>query len=403
MTLQDVSPPDTLLPEEGRPGQAPALRRWCRSAVAFSNRLHRWRSGWVDWLGVPAQVCVADVQWIDEAGALRPHDLLARVHWRGVQGHLALSHMSAEAALAGHLAGVLWHELPPSVALALLQDGADRLTTLNPGLGPMRFQAMTPLEAIPPAVCAVHLRVTPEGSGEVIDLHWLVDPDAMDLEPLFQSPRRSALRVRREDDFSAWCALPVPVAFELGWVLLPLSELRGLRSEDVLLPDGWWAEQARGRVALRVGARTGWNMGYVGVLDEPRQRIKVTGRQEMERDLPEEMPGALGPGADGSGAAGSPDLGWEPAAQSPGASNAGASDLSALTDLPVRLTFDLGECSLTLQELAAVDVGYVFDLGLAPRSGVKLRVNGLRIGEGEIVEIDGRLGVAVTRILPPRA
>lgn len=78
----------------------------------------------------------------------------------------------------------------------------------------------------------------------------------------------------------------------------------------------------------------------------------------------------------------------------------GTSDLG---DLPVRLTFDLGERHLTLRELAEMGAGHVFDLGLPPRGSVNLRVNGLRVGEGEIVEIDGRLGVAVTRILPPRA
>lgn len=77
--------------------------------------------------------------------------------------------------------------------------------------------------------------------------------------------------------------------------------------------------------------------------------------------------------------------------------------MGALGDLPVRLTFDLGERHLALHELASLGAGHVFDLGLSPRHGVSLRVNGLLVGEGEIVEIDGRLGVAVTRILPPRA
>lgn len=392
MILPEVPLPDTLLPEGGRRGRAPELRRWCRSAVDLSNRLCEWRSGWLDWFGLPAQVCVVDVQWIEGADALRSHDLVVRLHWHGIEGHLALSHMSAEAAMAGHLPGVLWHEVPPPVGLALLQDGADRLTALNPAMGPLRFQSMADVAAMPPAVCAIHLRVTPDGGGEVIDLHWLVDPDAMGLKARFRSNRWPE-RVRRESHLLAWGALPVPVVFELGWVQLPLSELQGLRREDILLPDGWWPEQEKGRVALRVGARTGWNTGYVGMLDEPRRRIKVTGRQEMERDLPEEMLGVLGSGVNGAGVG-------DPGSMVP---NAGESDLSALADLPLRLTFDLGECALTLHELAAVGAGYVFDLGLAPRSSVNLRVNGLRVGEGEIVEIDGRLGVAVTRILPPRA
>lgn len=386
MIWREDALPDTLLPEGGLRPQVPALRQWRRSALEFANRVCGWRSGWIDWMGAPAQVCVANVQWIDEAGALPPHDLLARVHWRGIEGHLALSHTSAEAAMAGQFADVLWHEIPRSVALALLQDGADRLARLNPALGPLRFQAMPDGSALPPALCAVHLRVTPEDRSEVIDLFWLVDPDANAPELLLRPRRQPARRVRGEDLLAAWGGLPVAVAFELGWVQLPLSELQGLRNGDVLLPDRWWAEPGSDRVGLRVGARTGWSKGYVGMLDEGRQRITVMGRQEMERVFPEEMFGTSGPDADG-----------------PRSKDVEPSDLNALADLPVRLTFDLGERSLSLQELAAVGTGYVFDLGLSPRSGVNLRVNGLRIGEGEIVEIDGRLGVAVTRILPPRA
>ena len=74
-----------------------------------------------------------------------------------------------------------------------------------------------------------------------------------------------------------------------------------------------------------------------------------------------------------------------------------------LSELPVRMTFDLGEYPLTLRELNAVQVGHVFDLALAPQQAVNLRVNGRLLGEGELVEIDGRIGIAVTRFLAPRS
>ena len=70
---------------------------------------------------------------------------------------------------------------------------------------------------------------------------------------------------------------------------------------------------------------------------------------------------------------------------------------SLLGDLPVRLTFDLGTQLLTLDELQSVGPGHVFDLGLLPQKAVSIRLNGLLAGEGELVEIDGRVGVAVGR------
>lgn len=383
---------------------APVWRKLHAQAVALTNRLCRQNNWRLDWFGVPAQLHVADVQWIGDAATSLRHELLARVHWRGIDGYLGLNHLAAEAALAHHLGAVLWQDLPPSVARALLQDGADCLgaAPANQALGPLRFQALVSSGDLPRTLCNVQLRITPDEGGEVIALDWLVDPAAVESGRLFSSHRWPDGNGTQDDRLSIWGGLPIKVAFELGWVHLPLNELQGLRSEDVLLPDGWWGGQENDRVGLRVGSNTSWGMGYTGVLDETRQRIKLTGLQEMERDIPEKMLSVFDlntdhpshPDADGR----APDQLPSPA----DVTAAGSLHLGALGDMPVRLTFDLGESSITLQELSTIGVGHVFDLALSPRSGVNLRVNGLRVGEGEIVDIDGRLGVAVTRILPPR-
>lgn len=401
MSMQEDAWSGAARRETELPWQAPVLRRMRRPAMAVANRLcHRqaWR---LDWFGVPAQVCIARVEWIEDVGALLPvHELLVRATWRGMAGYLGVSHLTAEAALSGHLETVPWHLLPPVVATALLQDGADRLVASNPTLGALRFQTVAQTAGSSRALCVVQLRVTPEDQGEVIDLHWLVDPDVLEQGLSSMAQSSSVRHALDEDLLMEWGRLPVALAFELGWVHLPLSELQELRTEDVLLPDGWWAEHENGRVGLRVGARSGWDMRYTGVLDEVHQRIKVTGWQKMERDIPEDVLSAFGAGADVADVGGARGI-----VQNEGDTTAGAAawGTRALGDLPVRLTFDLGERSLTLQELAGIGAGYVFDLGLSPRNSVNLRVNGLRVGEGEIVEIDGRLGVAVTRILPPRA
>lgn len=384
---------------------APAWRQLHAPAVVLGNRLCRPNSWRLDWFGMPAQVRVAGVQWLGDAATSLRHDMLVRVHWRGIAGYLGLDHVAAEAALVGHLGTVLWRGLPPSVALALLQDGADRLSVApaNASLGPLRFDAVVDAEELPSNLCAVQLRITPEDSGDLIALDWLVDPTAIGPDHLLAQRLRSGQKGHQEDLLLDWGGLPVPVAFELGWVRLPLSDLQGLRDGDVLLPDGWWAGPANDRVGLRVGANTGWDMGYRGAFDATRQQIKVTGWQKMERDLPEEVLGVLDLKADLSGASGPDDLVQNHAPLNADAPVAGALNPAAWGDMPVRMTFDLGERHLTLQELSSIGVGHVFDLGLSPHNGVNLRVNGLRVGEGEIVEIDGRLGVAVTRILPPRA
>jgi type III secretion protein Q len=69
-----------------------------------------------------------------------------------------------------------------------------------------------------------------------------------------------------------------------------------------------------------------------------------------------------------------------------------------VSDLPIKLTFDLGQRVLPLGELQLVAPGYVFDLGRDLRQGVIIRANGMRVGEGELIDIEGRTGVAVLSI-----
>jgi type III secretion protein Q len=45
--------------------------------------------------------------------------------------------------------------------------------------------------------------------------------------------------------------------------------------------------------------------------------------------------------------------------------------------------------------------GHVFDLGRELRRAVIIRANGKVIGEGELVDIDGQVGVAVLSLTPP--
>lgn len=71
---------------------------------------------------------------------------------------------------------------------------------------------------------------------------------------------------------------------------------------------------------------------------------------------------------------------------------------AAIEELPLRIVFDLGDIELTLAELKALVPGQVIDLAREPGSAVRVTVNGRRIGAGEIVEIEGRLGVRITEL-----
>lgn len=65
--------------------------------------------------------------------------------------------------------------------------------------------------------------------------------------------------------------------------------------------------------------------------------------------------------------------------------------------IPVRLTFSLGALRLTMGDVARLRPGSLLELkqGLPPH--VSIEANGLPIGAGELVELDGRLAVEITQ------
>lgn len=68
--------------------------------------------------------------------------------------------------------------------------------------------------------------------------------------------------------------------------------------------------------------------------------------------------------------------------------------------LPVQLVFLAGETEVALRDLTRITPGYVFDLGRPVDRHVEVRANGRRIGIGELVEIDRRVGVRMLKCEP---
>ena len=55
---------------------------------------------------------------------------------------------------------------------------------------------------------------------------------------------------------------------------------------------------------------------------------------------------------------------------------------------------------MPLGQLGQLAVGQSFDLGRPLAGAVRVRANGALVALGELVEIDGRLGVALTQLGP---
>jgi len=181
---------------------------------------------------------------------------------------------------------------------------------------------------------------------------------------------------------TAWDDLPIPLRLEVGWVDLPVSELRDLDIHDVILLD-YVRLLDEDRLILRLSPRTALHARLHGstIIIEGIARASMTDESDA--------PGAdAADGASPGAAAGSGNVSAEQ----------GEPLLDSLDDVQVRLTFDIGHQVLTLADLRRLSVGAVFDLARDPRSAVSIRAGGKLIGRGELVQIDDRVGVRVVSL-----
>jgi flagellar motor switch protein FliN len=77
----------------------------------------------------------------------------------------------------------------------------------------------------------------------------------------------------------------------------------------------------------------------------------------------------------------------------------GPGGLGRLADVMLEVSVELGHTSVPIGELLALDEGGVIKLGRPVTHPVSLLVNGLATARGEIVVVDGRLGVRITELV----
>nr|BFD44963.1 SctQ family type III secretion system cytoplasmic ring protein PscQ [Pseudomonas sp. FFPRI_1] len=74
-------------------------------------------------------------------------------------------------------------------------------------------------------------------------------------------------------------------------------------------------------------------------------------------------------------------------------------DLASLEQLPVQVSFEVGRQTLDLHTLATLQPGSLIDLATPLEGEVRILVNQRCLGVGELVSIQDRLGVRITRLL----
>lgn len=71
----------------------------------------------------------------------------------------------------------------------------------------------------------------------------------------------------------------------------------------------------------------------------------------------------------------------------------------ALGDIPVQVTVELGETSLSLKEILELSEGSIIELNRLAGEPLDLKVGGQLIAQGEVVAIDDYYGLRITNVV----
>lgn len=74
-----------------------------------------------------------------------------------------------------------------------------------------------------------------------------------------------------------------------------------------------------------------------------------------------------------------------------------------ISQIPVQLAFDLGQKTLSFNEVRQLRPGYTLELGLSLPDIVQIRSQNRLIGTGELVEINGRVGIRILNLFSKKA
>jgi flagellar motor switch protein FliM len=212
-------------------------------------------------------------------------------------------------------------------------------------------------------------------------------------------------RARRSADATANAnrleAVKVWLRAEIGQVEISAADLGQVHEGDVILVDSLTTRPDRGEpgtASVRLGAgRTGALGAEVAVTETGRYAATITeievGQPVVARGPADEAEPPFDTNAEGLGEA--PDELTNPVKRhrSDDVENPEGADL--LNDIPLQIAVELGRVAMTAEEVVGLKVGHVIDLNRAAGEPLDLSVNGKVVARGELVEVDGNLGVRI--------
>lgn len=378
-----IAPPDLCAVSEAATGfPAPdrprplKLRGIAREAVRYLNQIGLQRTSLeFDWLDRRWSVQIAPL-----AAPVLAHAELARIDWGGADVSLRIGIALLEAAMSGALQVDHVGAVDGEVRAVLVEAAFSELAGLVEAQARKRFRLLE--TRAEPASTKVSeddphgghrygfSLILNDGEIDYVCEAWIDDLALGFLANALRDWPVQASRVER------WSYLPVPIHLSAGWSTLSLAAIRRLAIHDVILLDECLVGGEEDLILIRFGGRFGIRGKLAG------STITVIDWLDEIMDETDEFD----------------DFDDESAPLRADAEGADGGDLDRI---PIRMSFDLGERLMTLSELRTLAPGYVIELGRDIRRAVTIRVNGRKIGEGELVDIDGYIGLSLLSIDPP--
>lgn len=230
------------------------------------------------------------------------------------------------------------------------------------------------------------------------------------------SPEAQVRRSRRASEAQAHLSrlknVKTWLRAEIGQVEITSTDLLQLHERDVILVDQLTARPDKGEggtALLKVGmGRCGHLEAEVAVEgDKIHATVKAIHLVEAEQpgpgseDAAREQLEALESGGDGAGGpralGDGPDESTNPGSPEKHVDETlkGKEGADLLNDIPLQIAVELARVPITAEEVVGLKVGQVVDLNRVPGEPIDLSVNGRIVARGELVEIDGNLGVRV--------
>ena len=211
--------------------------------------------------------------------------------------------------------------------------------------------------------------------GDAGSAVWSVELLVDDAPSLGGAPRsvRLWLPTSLLDALAPSAPRPLPAGVDLevcidgGEASFEGSVIASLRPGDVVVPDAWWWAEGGARASIAGAATTRWwcRTDGAGLVVERLERGLDVGPREGRRMSDEA----------------------ETRTEEPTPS------LESVGDAPVTLSLELARFELGLEELAALRPGEVLASGVPLGGEVRLRAGRKVIATGELVDVDGEVGV----------